>query len=1097
MHVSFLGSGFRKLSRLIVPAVMALTAPLVAETPWFSVSFMDYKWGEALSNRGAEGGAWAALLAGTTATNGLAGGGAIRLDAPIGTKPKAVFNAVTPAGESVWAMNMRLFTDTLSAFGDPMPADALAFTFVYGEEEGAVDFAGIVDGAWVRLKAPGVTFALDAWYEVRVELHDIGGGRYAGFFLRQPNGDVQMETAAGMKWFAVERALAGAIRQVEIAGRGQFSDFAAARETAEAVAVAATWAGGPTGMWDRAENWSSAHVPAPGERVEISGPVVLTLNGETARVWGLLAEVDAAGKPQILAGQFSTDLALDVRRPRLGRPLTVEAASFAGLAPRFDVKWYRSAAQARADYQMISREHAYAPQADDAEHWIKCVAGDSSGARLEKEFFFSKLPVIYLTTNDGRAPSQQKEEHAGHLYVQGNDEWKSLYDGAMTIKVRGNSTAKQPKKPWKVKLDEKTKMFDIPKSKHWVLLANYFDETNLRNKLAYDFANEIGSLGMRSTWVECVLNGEWQGLYQFCEHVRVEKNRVNVYDWEGVAEDVADRVAAAEAFDQPTTKALEEAMSGNFAWVDTGKVAFNGTTYALGDYVPDFASITNNVSGGYLFQFEYDEWYGEPVHLKILSPASKPTLELHTIYDTPENLQSSARMVAACRSFLQAYADAATSPDSSSPAGLPLAHYADIESLVAYFLVVEMFGNDDARYRSIYAYMDRDGPLYYGPVWDYDYGVGNYQMAYKPEAWLTNYHKASVYKEWADDPWFCTLLWTRYRAARAAFERIVEEGGLIDQYYAFLREPGEVNERKWKHHYGYTGGIYGTGSHPGLKAFFKTRLAWMDRQFIDVPTLMDSLKKGTGSTPSAAPYTPDAIMLPIAFANAPASCVYDGQSLRVSFRLGLANRVTQVAIFANGRKVGEPLAVTASGRIDCIIPAAALTAALGEPNCISLVALDAGGNAVARNFALATVTACKGAMTRPTLDAFGEEVPGIPLEWIRDAAVAVRPSLAWATAAEFAATALETPSPWGKATPLWRDYVAGTNPDPMGEEAEFRITSLIVTNGVPYMTWAPDLGTNRVYTVEGKKRLDDPTEKWSAPLPNDAHFFRIKVSLPP
>ena len=124
-------------------------------------------------------------------------------------------------------------------------------------------------------------------------------------------------------------------------------------------------------------------------------------------------------------------------------------------------------------------------------------------------------------------------------------------------------------------------------------------------------------------------------------------------------------------------------------------------------------------------------------------------------------------------------------------------------------------------------------------------------------------------------------------------------------------------------------------------------------------------------------------------------------------------------------------------------------------------------------------------------------MPPVPFRWIRDAAVAKLPSLATATAErDFAAALLMTPSPWGKSTPLWRDYVAGTDPDPAGSNATFRITSFAVTNGVPYVTYAPDLGAKRTYTILGKRSLDDPKEGWQCPPPAGARFFRVKVDLP-
>ena len=98
--------------------------------------------------------------------------------------------------------------------------------------------------------------------------------------------------------------------------------------------------------------------------------------------------------------------------------------------------------------------------------------------------------------------------------------------------MRGNSSASHPKKSYKLKLDEKTKMFSLgeKKDRHWAMIASYNDMSLLRNKMAGDFANEIGSMGMKSTWADCILNGEYMGTYLFIESIRISSGRVNVFD---------------------------------------------------------------------------------------------------------------------------------------------------------------------------------------------------------------------------------------------------------------------------------------------------------------------------------------------------------------------------------------------------------------------------------------------------------------------------------------------------------------------------------------------------------------------------------------
>ena len=77
---------------------------------------------------------------------------------------------------------------------------------------------------------------------------------------------------------------------------------------------------------------------------------------------------------------------------------------------------------------------------------------------------------------------------------------------------------------------------------------------------------------------------------------------------------------------------------------------------------------------------------------------------------------------------------------------------------------------------------------------------------------------------------------------------------------------------------------------------------------------------------------------------------------------------------------------------------------------------------------------------------------------------------------------------------VWQDYVAGTDPT---NAASIFTAAISLSNGVPYISWSPDLNTNgivRNYTVLGKTNLTD-TADW-APT-NSAHrFFKVKVEMP-
>ncbi len=73
---------------------------------------------------------------------------------------------------------------------------------------------------------------------------------------------------------------------------------------------------------------------------------------------------------------------------------------------------------------------------------------------------------------------------------------------------------------------------------------------------------------------------------------------------------------------------------------------------------------------------------------------------------------------------------------------------------------------------------------------------------------------------------------------------------------------------------------------------------------------------------------------------------------------------------------------------------------------------------------------------------------------------------------------------------LWESYVAGLDPtDPTS-----RFISLIeMKDEIPVITWTPDLGDEREYTVHGKKELTDAT--WEKVDKTVHHFFRVTVDL--
>ena len=141
------------------------------------------------------------------------------------------------------------------------------------------------------------------------------------------------------------------------------------------------------------------------------------------------------------------------------------------------------------------------------------------------------IPVIYIDTK-GQGIYDKENYVEGTITVKDPERLCSdvaEFSAPMGIRGRGNSTWSFPKKPWKVKLKEKASILGMPADKEWCLLANYADRTLLRNVVAMEISKRCGfSWTPRMVSVEVYLNSEYQGVYTFCEHKKVSKDRVDI-----------------------------------------------------------------------------------------------------------------------------------------------------------------------------------------------------------------------------------------------------------------------------------------------------------------------------------------------------------------------------------------------------------------------------------------------------------------------------------------------------------------------------------------------------------------------------------------
>jgi hypothetical protein len=395
-------------------------------------------------------------------------------------------------------------------------------------------------------------------------------------------------------------------------------------------------------------------------------------------------------------------------------------------------------------------------------------AEDGSVKNYSVKFYWdSGLPVVNIKTRD-YAPIVSKEEYLDGYLTISNTEF--YFKGEMDIKGRGNSSWSPPKKPYHIKLKDKSKILGMPADRDWLLIANYTDKTLLRNRVAFEIGKRVGlPFTPRNQFVEVVLNGDYVGNYLLTEQIEVEESRVNIKEL------------------APT------------------------------DDTPD------RINGGYLLEVNarMDELH-----------CWKTNRGVRVCLKSPDELTTTEQL-AYIQQYLQDTEDAlfGTSFDDVDNG---YAKYINTESFVDWYLVNEVLKNNDAIfYASVFMFKDRDGKLTMGPIWDYDIGMGNinFNGSDNPEGfhirnagWITRLFKDPAFEEKFNNRWDEL----RSNELGTIFDYIDQEAANLSVSQANnFRRWDIMNTWVWPNH-----DVFGSyqGEVDYLKSWLELRLAWMGAQ---------------------------------------------------------------------------------------------------------------------------------------------------------------------------------------------------------------------------------------------------------------------------
>lgn len=148
------------------------------------------------------------------------------------------------------------------------------------------------------------------------------------------------------------------------------------------------------------------------------------------------------------------------------------------------------------------------------------------------------LPIMHINTKD-KQPITSKSVYISGTYFIVDIQNPEMNVGSaeipkdLEIRGRGHSSWKGAKKPYKIKLAEKTPLLGMNTHKHWALLK-FYEPTVAGMQLG----KILGMDWTPSTHpVEVILNGDSLGIYLLTETNRISKNRLNIYEQPDMNED--------------------------------------------------------------------------------------------------------------------------------------------------------------------------------------------------------------------------------------------------------------------------------------------------------------------------------------------------------------------------------------------------------------------------------------------------------------------------------------------------------------------------------------------------------------------------------
>jgi len=333
---------------------------------------------------------------------------------------------------------------------------------------------------------------------------------------------------------------------------------------------------------------------------------------------------------------------------------------------------------------------------EDGEHIL------TAGNDAEKEYPFrimrsDGVAAVIITTESGSMDAiDQSPDHsvaeAGSLYIRSEFGETEFVGDMAEIRGRGNSSWQYQKKPYQFKLTESVQLFNMARSRTWILLASHNDPTLIRNQVYFEIAKKAG-IEFTCDYTPCDVwaNGLYLGSYLLCEKIDVDGGRVEITDLKK-ANDESD----------PNASSAGYKTENGMRWCDS-------------------KAAPKDITGGYLLETDYSyRWEDEDCGFVT-------ERGMYVVIKSPSN--ATYDQVKYIRDLVCDMENALYSENGKNDKGRHYSDYIAAESLAAMQITDELALRLDAGLSSFYFYKDSDeagdGRIRFAPVWDFDYSNAN------------------------------------------------------------------------------------------------------------------------------------------------------------------------------------------------------------------------------------------------------------------------------------------------------------------------------------------------------------------------------------